>query len=344
MKAKSLLPTLILACAMAASTETNADSRPIDSLSSATEWLNTPPLTRTELRGKVVLVDFWTFTCVNWIRTLPYVRAWAEKYKDQGLVVVGVHSPEFEFEKNVVNVREAVKALGVDYPVAVDSEHAIWRAYNNEYWPAIYIVDASGRIRHRQFGEGDYARAEKVIQQLLAESGRADIARGLVSVNPKGAEVAADWDNLRSPENYLGSQRTLNFASPESGSRAKPHLFTIPAGLALNHWALSGNWTMKGDAVLLHHANGRIAYRFHARDVNLVMGSNARGRSVKFRVLVDGKAPEGVHGADVDEQGFGVVRESRLYQLIRGREPIVDRLFEIEFLDEGVQAYSFTFG
>jgi len=344
MKTHPLLAALVVAGAVTASPQTQADQRPLESLSKANDWINSPPLAPADLRGKVVLVDFWTYTCVNWIRTLPYVRAWAAKYKDHGLVVVGVHSPEFEFEKEGAKVREAAKALRVDFPIAVDSEHAIWRAYDNEYWPAVYIVDATGKIRYRQFGEGDYARAEKAVQQLLAEAGQESVPRGLVAVATEGAEVAADWDNLRSPENYLGSQRTLNFSSRGKVIHHKAHDYALPERLSLNDWALAGNWIIAPDAVQLQKPNGRIAYRFHARDVNLVMGANLRGRVVKFRVLVDGKAPDTAHGADVDTQGFGSVSEPRLYQLIRESEPIVDRLFEIEFLDEGVQAYSFTFG
>jgi len=333
-----------LAASLATSTVAMARDRPVESLALADEWLNSSPLTSAELRGKVVLVDFWTYTCVNWIRTLPYVRAWAQKYKEQGLVVVGVHSPEFEFEKDVPHIRNAIEALRVDFPVAVDSEHAIWNAYGNQYWPAVYIVDTKGRIRHRQFGEGDYASIEKAIQELLAESGRTNVPGGLVSVETKGAEVAADWDTLRSPENYLGSARTQNFSSPEKPRNARPGNYTLPAHLTLNHWALAGNWTVSGDAVRLQQANGRIAYRFQARDVNLVMGSGTPGHPVKFRVLIDGKPPEQAHGTDVDARGFGESSEPRLYQLIRQHGPIVERLFEIEFLEPGAQAFSFTFG
>jgi thiol-disulfide isomerase/thioredoxin len=307
----------------------------LPSFGGATGWLNTQPLTASGLRGKVVLVDFWTYTCINWRRTLPYVRAWSEKYKSQGLVVIGVHSPEFQFEKNVDNVRWAVKDMRVDYPVAIDSEHAIWQAFNNEYWPALYFADSRGRIRHHQFGEGEYEQSEVIIQQLLTEAGHSGFGHELVSTDPRGAEVAADWADLKSPENYLGSGRTENFEM----RRANPS----SARLGLNHWALSGDWTIKSDAVL-NRAEGRILYRFHARDVHLVMGPARRGTPVRFRVLIDGRPPGSAHGVDVDDQGNGTVVEQRMYQLIRQSAPIVDRQLEIEFLEPGVEAFSFTFG
>jgi thiol-disulfide isomerase/thioredoxin len=316
----------------------------LSSLGSATGWLNTQPLTAESLRGKVVLIDFWTYTCINWLRTLPYVRAWAEKYKDQGLVVIGVHSPEFEFEKNFNNVRHAVKGVNVDYPVAVDSDHALWRAFRNEYWPALYFADAQGRIRHHQFGEGDYERSEKVIQQLLGEAGKTGIGNELVNVNGRGAEAAADWGSLKSPENYVGYERTQNFASPGGALLDQRRVYAAPARLRLNHWALTGDWTVEKGAALLNQANGRIAYRFHARDLHLVMGPTVRGTSVRFRVLVDGQPPGAAHGLDIDDQGYGTVTEQRLHQLIRQPKPIADRQFEIEFLDPDVQAFAFTFG
>ena len=309
-----------------------------------TGWLNSQPLTPAGLRGKVVLIDFWTYTCINWLRTLPYVRAWAEKYKDQGLVVIGVHSPEFAFEKNVDNVRRAVQDMRVDYPVAIDSDHAIWRAFRNQYWPALYFIDAQGRIRHHQFGEGEYEQSERILQQLLAEAGASGIGRELVSVEGRGAEVAADWGNLKSPENYVGYQRTENFASPGGAVLGKRRVYSAPARLSLNQWALSGEWTVTDQATVLNKANGRIAYRFHARDLHLVMGPAMRGAPVRFRVLIDGQPPGAAHGFDVDEQGNGTVTEQRLYQLIRQPKPIADRQFEIEFLDPGVEAYAFTFG
>jgi len=315
----------------------------LPSLGGAIEWLNSQPLTPAGLRGKVVLIDFWTYTCINWLRTLPYVRAWADKYKDQGLVVIGVHTPEFSFERDIDNVRRAVKDMRIDYPVAVDSNYAIWRAFRNAYWPALYFADAQGRLRHHHFGEGEYERSEMAIQQLLAESGTDGFPRGLVSVDPRGLEVAADWGNLRSPENYLGYERTANFTSP-GAVPGKRSVYALPKQLAINHWALSGDWAVEKEAVALHKAGGRIAYRFHARDLHLVMGPAARGASVRFRVLIDGQAPGAAHGGDIDEQGNGTVTEQRLYQLIRQPKPIVDRQFEVEFLDPGVEAFAFTFG
>jgi len=361
MKANHVLIAAILAGAIWTPIETLAEDQrmaqqmtaaavqlPIEgqlpSLGGATGWLNSPPLTAAGLRGKVVLIDVWTYTCINWLRTLPYVRAWAEKYKDQGLVVIGVHSPEFEFEKNVDNVRRAAKDMRVDYPIAIDSDFAIWRALKNQYWPALYVVDAQGRIRHHHFGEGEYDQSERVIQQLLAEAGAGGVGHELVSVDARGAEVAADWGNLKSPENYVGYERTENFASPGGAVLAKPRVYAAPAQLKLNHWGLSGDWTMQKQATVLNKANGRIAYRFHARDLHLVMGPAAPGTSVRFRVLIDGQPPGAAHGVDVDDQGNGKVTEQRLYQLIRQAKPIADRQFEIEFLDSGVEAFAFTFG
>ncbi len=247
----------------------------LPSLSGATAWLNSPPLTAAGLRGKVVLVEFWTYSCINWRRQFPYVRAWAEKYKDQGLVVIGVHTPEFPFEKNIDNVRWAVKDMRVANPIAMDNDYAIWRAFNNEYWPALYFVDTQGRIRHHQFGEGDYERSEIVIQQLLADAGVSGVRGGLVSVDARGAEAAADWESLQSQENYVGYERTENFASPGGAKTNKPHVYALPAQLKLNHWALSGDWTMQKQGIVLNQAGGRIAYRFHARDLHLVMGPAA---------------------------------------------------------------------
>jgi thiol-disulfide isomerase/thioredoxin len=361
MKANQLLLAAILAGAIGAPIETFAQDKsvlqqrtpaavqlPIEgklpSLGGATEWLNSPPLTPAGLRGKVVLIDVWTYTCINWLRTLPYVRAWAEKYKDQGLVVIGVHSPEFAFEKNVENVRRQVKEMRVNYPIAIDNDFAIWRALKNEYWPALYFVDAQGRIRHHQFGEGDYDQSERIVQQLLAEAGVGVISHELVSVDARGTEVAADWDSLKSPENYVGYERTENFASPGGPVLDKRRVYAVPARLKLNYWALSGDWTMQKGLTVLNKPNGRIAYRFHARDLHLVMGPAARGTSVRFRVLIDGQPPGAAHGIDVDEQGNGTVTEQRLYQLIRQPKPIADRQFEIEFLNPGVEAFAFTFG
>lgn len=323
-----------------ASAKARSDLSPLDR---ATEWLNSPPLTDLELHGKVVLIDFWTYSCINWRRQLPYVRAWAEKYKNPGLIVIGVHSPEFSFEKDIENIRWAIKDMRIAYPIAVDSDRAIWNGFNNEYWPALYFVDANGKIRHRQFGEGEYEQAEIAIQKLLAEAG-APVNRGqLVSVDAGGVEAAADWNDLRSGENYLGYFRTEGFSSG-GAARDKPRVYSIPRHLALNTWALSGDWTMGGEAIKLNRANGRIAYRFHARDLHLVMGPSAPGTPVRFRVLVEGHPPGNAHGVDVDEQGNGTIIEPRMYQLIRQQPPISDRQFEIEFLDAGVAAFSFTFG
>jgi len=360
MKANQLLLAAILASAIGASTPTLAQDKsgvrqmmpagvhvPIEglpSLGSATTWLNSPPMTAAGLRGKVVLIEFWTYTCINWLRSHPYVRAWAEKYKDHGLVVIGVHAPEFAFERNVDNVRRAAKDLRVNYPIAIDNDYAIWRAFKNDYWPALYFVDAQGRIRHHQFGEGGYEQSEMVIQRLLAEAGIGGIGDGLVSVDARGLEAAADWGSLKSPENYVGYERTENFASPGGAVADERRVYAAPARLGLNQWALSGDWTVGKQAIVLNKANGRIAYRFHARDLHLVMGPATRGTSVRFRVLIDGQPPGGAHGLDVDDRGNGTVTEQRLYQLIRQPKPIVDRQFEIEFLDIGVEAFAFTFG
>jgi thiol-disulfide isomerase/thioredoxin len=320
------------------------DEGALPSLGGATAWLNSAPLSAAGLRGKVVLIDFWTYTCINWLRTLPYVRAWAEKYRDHGVVVIGVHTPEGPFEHNLDNVRRAAKDMRVEYPIAIDNGHAIWSAFNNRYWPALYIVDAQGRIRAHQFGEGAYEQSEMIMHQLLAEAGIGGIEHELVSVAARGAEAAADWGDLRSPENYVGYARTENFSSPGGAVVDQPRAYAAPAQLLLNHWALSGEWTEGEQAALLHTANGRIVYRFHARDLHLVMGPAARGTSVRFRVLLDGQSPGPAHGIDVDEQGNGTVTDQRLYQLIRQPQPIADRQFEIEFLDAGVQAFAFTFG
>jgi thiol-disulfide isomerase/thioredoxin len=307
-------------------------------------WLNSQPLGASDLRGKVVLINFWTYTCINWQRQLPYVRAWERKYKDHGLIVIGVHTPEFPFEHNIDNVRRAAQEMSVDYPIAIDSDFAIWRAFKNEYWPALYFVDAQGHIRHHQFGEGGYEQSERVIQQLLAEAGMGGGDEKLVTVNAQGPEVAADWDSLKSPENYVGYERSENFASPSGAAWDEPRIYAVPARLLLNQWGLSGDWTITKQATVLNQANGRIAYRFHARDLHLVMVPPARGGSVRFRVLLDGHPPGDAHGIDVDDHGNGTLTEARLYQLIRQPKPIADRQFEIEFLDSGAEAFAFTFG
>lgn len=315
----------------------------LPSFDGATGWLNSPPLTEPDLRGKVVLINFWTYTCVNWLRQLPYVRAWAEKYSGQGLVVIGVHTPEFSFEHDGDNVRLAVRQMRIGYPVAIDSDYAIWRALDNHYWPALYIADAQGRIRHHHFGEGEYRRSEMIIQQLLVEAG-SGTSHDVVSVDARGVEAPADWATLRSPENYTGYGRSENFASPGGVLPDKPGSYAIPTELWLNNWALSGNWTIEQEATRLNTANGKLAYRFHARDLNIVMGPAVAGTSVRFHVLLDGNPPRAAQGSDVDADGDGTVVEQRLYQLIRQQGPVAEHTFEITFLDPDVAAYVFTFG
>lgn len=305
----------------------------------ANGWLNSTPLTPAALRGKVVLVDFWTYTCVNWLRTLPYVRAWSEKYRSMGLVVIGVHTPEFPFEKNVDNIRRAAKAMRVDYPIAVDSDYAIWRAFNNEYWPALYFVDAQGRIRHHEFGEGRYDQSEMILQALLRDAGAGAIGDELVTPDAHGLEVAADWATLKSPESYTGYQQAAGFASQAAYDR--PHAYAIPGRLGLNQWALSGNWTITARAAVPNESGATLAYRFHARDLNCVV---APAKPARIRVRIDGQPPGASHGTDADEQGNATLTEQRTYQLIRQTRPIADRTCTIEFLDPGSEVYCFTFG
>jgi thiol-disulfide isomerase/thioredoxin len=338
-----VLVAATLAAAFGAPISTGAQGE-LASLRSATGWLNSPPVTPASLRGKVVLVDVWTYTCINWLRTLPYVRAWAGKYARAGLVVIGVHSPEFPFERNVENVRRALKEMAIEYPIAIENDFAIWRGFANQYWPALYLIDAEGRIRHRQFGEGGYEDAENAIQQLLVEAGHRDIAHELVSVEPRGIEAAADWSSLKSPENYLGLERTENFTSRGGARLDERRVYVAPERLRLNHWALSGDWTMGRGATVLNAPNGRISYQFHARDLHLVMAPATAGASIRFRVRLDGQPPGPAHGLDVDDQGNGTATGQRLYQLIRQPAPIADRRFEIEFLDPGIEAFAFTFG
>ena len=312
-------------------------------LAGATEWQNSAPLDPADLRGRVVVINFCTYTCINWLRSLPYVRAWSEKYNNYGVVVIGVHTPEFSFEHELENVRRALKELEVGYPVAVDNNYAIWDAFANNYWPALYFIDAQGNIRHHRFGEGDYETSETVIQQLLTEAGIDGVPADLVAVDPVGPEAEADWDDLRSPETYLAYERTRNFASPGGLQRGR-HSYVAPESMPLNDWALSGDWEATNDSVLLNDPNGRISFRFHARDVHLVMGPVDGATSVAFRVSIDGEPPRGASGSDVDGAGAGLLVEQRMYQLIRQGEPVVDRLFEIEFLDRGAEAFVFTFG
>jgi thiol-disulfide isomerase/thioredoxin len=316
----------------------------LPSLAGGVEWLNSPPLTPDELKGKVVLVDFWTYSCINCLRSIPYVRAWADKYKDQGLVVIGVHAPEFAFEKNIGNVKQAVAKLRIDYPVAVDNDYAIWRAFNNEYWPADYFIDAKGQIRHHFFGEGDYAESEKVIQQLLAEAGKGNLPVDMVSVSATGAEAASDAADVKSPETYIGFARSENFASPGGAVGDTPHVYSTGDLKPLNNWGLSGDWTIGGQSATLNKTDGAIAFRFHARDLHLVLGPSADGKPVRFRVTIDGAAPGESHGADINADGEGMVTDHRLYQLVRQSGPITDHTFSIQFLDPDVQAYAFTFG
>jgi thiol-disulfide isomerase/thioredoxin len=316
----------------------------LPSLEGATTWLNSQPLTPRSLRGSVVLFNFWTFSCINSIRVFPYLRAWAAKYRKQGLIVIGVQAPEFEFEKNVDNVRWAVKDRSIDYPVAIDNDLAVWQAFGNSYWPALYFVDARGHVRHHRFGEGEYEQSEVVIQQLLAEAGVQGIGHDLAKVEGTGIEAAPDWANLRSPKSYVGYDRAENFASPGGEAWDKRHVYAGPSTLKLNQWALSGEWTAKKQFALLNAPNGQIAYRFHARDLHLIMGPSAPGTTLRFRVTIDGQPPGVAHGVDVDGQGNGTVVQQRLYQLIRQPQPIVDRQFQIEFLDPGVEAFDFTFG
>ncbi|MFL6669671.1 MAG: cytochrome c biogenesis protein DipZ [Burkholderia ambifaria] len=319
----------------------------LPSLDGAVQWLNSPPLTAAGLRGKVVLVDFWTYSCINCLRTLPYTTAWAHKYAPYGLVVIGVHAPEFAFERDIGNVKKAVHDLGIDYPVAIDNGYAIWRAFGNEYWPAHYFVDAQGRIRHHHFGEGEYAQSERAIQSLLAEAGHPEalnVPLGLTGAPAKGALAAADSADVRSPETYVGYARAEDFTSPGGVVRDAAHRYDAPAHPDLNDWGLAGTWQVGAERATLAAPAGRIVYRFHARDLHLVLGPGANGKPVRFRVTLDGAAPGSAHGADVDAQGYGTVTGQRLYQLVRQPGVIADRTFSIEFLDPGVDAYAFTFG
>jgi cytochrome c biogenesis protein CcdA/thiol-disulfide isomerase/thioredoxin len=314
-------------------------------LSGATDWINSPPLTSDQLKGKVVLVDFWTYSCINCLRTLPYVKAWAQKYKDSGLVVIGVHTPEFPFEKDLSNVQKAVHDFGITYPVAMDNNNKIWNAFSNQYWPAHYFIDVNGNVRYHHFGEGNYDESERWIQDLLKErNAQQALPGGIVNVQAQGAEAAPDMDEVKSPETYLGYERAQNFASPGGLNQEDPQLYTIPTHLELNQWALAGKWIDESQIAALASSNGRIAYRFHARDLHLVLGPSADGKPIRFRVTIDGKAPGENHGVDTNDNGDGMVTENRLYQLVRQKGAINDHTFTIEFLDPGVQAFAFTFG
>ncbi len=337
------IPAQTLTITDAGSTLTQASL--LSSLSGATAWINSPPLTAEQLKGKVVLIDFWTYSCINCLRTLPYIRAWAEKYKDSGLVVIGVHTPEFPFEKDLSHVQKAVRDLGITYPVALDNDYAIWTAFNNEYWPAHYFIDSNGNVRYQHFGEGEYDQSEQWIQQLLKErDGQQPLPTGIVNVEARGAEAAPDMSDVQSPETYIGYERAQHFASPGGFKQDAAQTYTIPAQLALNEWALGGKWIDHDQTAVLQSAPGRIAFRFHARDLHLVLGPTADGKPVSFRVTIDGQAPGENHGMDTDEQGNGTVTEHRLYQLVRQKGAVRDRTFEIEFSAPKVQAFAFTFG
>jgi thiol-disulfide isomerase/thioredoxin len=319
-------------------------SSPLYGLSGATGWINSKPLSGKDLKGKVVLVDFWTYSCINCLRSLPYMEAWAEKYKDSGLVVIGVHTPEFDFEKELPNVQRAVQKFGVTYPVALDSNRAIWEAFHNEYWPAHYFIDAKGKVRFEHFGEGNYDQSERWIQQLLAERAAAPMPGGAVSVHGEGVEAASDEKDVHSPETYIGYARAQHFASPGGFRQDIEKSYAAPGQLQPNQWGLEGKWVDRQQVAELKSAGGKIFFHFYARDLHLVLGPTADGKPVRFRVTIDGQAPGANHGVDTDAEGNGVVTEQRLYQLIRQQGDVTDHIFTIEFEDPGVQAFSFTFG
>jgi cytochrome c biogenesis protein CcdA/thiol-disulfide isomerase/thioredoxin len=317
---------------------------PMPELSGALSWINSPPLTTSSLRGKVVLIDFWTYSCINCLRTLPYVEGWAEKYKDSGLVVIGVHTPEFAFEKDRANIEKAVHDLKISYPVAIDSDYKIWHAFNNQYWPAHYFIDGKGRIRYHHFGEGEYAESEQVIQELLKENGAKSLSDSSLAVAATGAEAAPDKSDVRSPETYIGYSRAEHFASAEPVAQDSRKTYSLIPRLSLNQWGLTGSWKVGEESAILQTAPGTITFRFHARDLHLVLGPTKDGKPVRFVVKLDGTPPGDDHGADTDPTGAGTVQGHRLYQLIRQKGQVEDRTFEIQFLDPGVQAFAFTFG
>ncbi len=319
-------------------------SSPLYGLSGATGWLNSKPLTAKDLKGKVVLVDFWTYSCINCLRTLPYIEAWSQKYKDSGLVVIGVHTPEFDFEKQLPNVQKAVQKFGVTYPIALDSNQAIWNAFHNEFWPAHYFIDAKGKVRFEHFGEGDYDQSERWIQQLLQERNGKAMPAGAVNVQGRGIEAPSDADEVRSPETYIGYARAEHFASPGGIREDSEKVYTAPAQPALNQWGLSGRWIDHEQVAVLKTPDGKIVFHFHARDLHLVLGPTADGKPVRYRVTIDGQAPGENHGVDTDAAGNGTVTDHRLYQLVRQKGAVSDHVFEIDFADPGVQAFSFTFG
>jgi thiol-disulfide isomerase/thioredoxin len=337
-------PAAVLAASAADALPALDDEGPMPDLSGAVAWLNSPPLSSKVLKGKVVLVDFWTYSCINCLRALPYVEGWAAKYKDSGLVVIGVHTPEFAFEKERSNVEMAVRDLKITYPVAIDSDYKIWQAFHNEYWPAHYFIDGKGRIRYHHFGEGEYGESERVIQELLKENGAQLTSSVIISVAGAGAEAAPDNADVRSPETYVGYHRAEHFASTEAIAKDSGRAYTPQPRLSLNQWALGGSWKIGAESALLQTAPGKLIFRFHARDLHLVLGTNKDGKPVRFKVKLDGTAPGDDHGVDTDGDGSGTVQGHRLYQLIRQKGPVEDRTFEIEFLDPGVQAFAFTFG
>ena len=319
-------------------------SFPLSGLSGATGWINSPPLTAKQLKGKVVLIDFWDYSCINCIRAIPYIRAWADKYKDSGLVVIGAHTPEFDIEKQTANVQKAVNKFGITYPVALDSNYAIWNAFHNQYWPAHYFIDAKGKVRYEHFGEGEYDQSERWIQELLKEANAKAMPASTVDVHGQGVQAAADTNDVRSPETYIGYARAEHFRSQGWLSRDEEKNYTEPTNLRLNEWGLAGKWLDHEQVAVLKSPTGKIVFRFHARDLHLVLGPTADGKPVRFRVTVDGQAPGENHGVDTDAQGNGVVTDHRLYQLVRQKGAITDHTFVIEFLEPGVQAFSFTFG
>ena len=321
-----------------------AQAAPLQTLSASPDWINTPPLHAENLRGRVVVVGFWTYSCINSLRALPYLRAWSARYRRLGLVVVGVHTPEFAFEKDAANVRQAVKALGVDFPVALDSDGRVWRAFGNNAWPAFYFIDAEGRVRHQAIGEGNYDQSERVIQELLKAAGKAGIPTDIAAVKGSGPEAPADLDDLGSGETYVGYAQAANFASLGGLKRDVRQIYPPPRQLDLNQWSLTGDWTVASEFATASASAARISHRFHARDLHMVLGPTAAGASVRFRIRIDGQAPGADHGVDTDDQGLGRVQAPRMYQLVRQAGPVTDRLFEIEFLDPGVRAYVFTFG
>jgi cytochrome c biogenesis protein CcdA/thiol-disulfide isomerase/thioredoxin len=332
------------AVAAAPAAVTLGNEGPFPSLDGAVKWLNSPPLNRKELKGKVVVIDFWTYSCINCLRSIPYVEAWSEKYKNDGLVVIGVHTPEFAFEKDPANVAKSLTDLKITYPVAIDSNYEIWKAFNNQYWPAHYFIDANGTIRYHHFGEGKYAESEEVIQQLLREKNSGLKVDGFVQVNGAGAQAAPDSKDVASPETYIGYARQQNYVSPQKIRQDGSQAYTAPSRLTVNQWGLVGNWNVSDEHAALIAAPGKVIFRFHARDLHLVLGPGKNGKPVRFLVRIDGTAPGEDHGVDTDGQGAGVVKEYRLYQLVRQKGKVEDRTFEIEFLDPGVQAFAFTFG